>query len=232
MLDVVELDGKIIEYDGSYILSIQAVVKAKPDEDGYIDNEYFEEVKILDTDSFEVETLDLSFKPVKKDMYIFSTGTLMLDEDVELEELKYIEFFGRKVEIQKLSEKEKDLRLATRIENMARNNSSSEWIPSLAGKIIPKSDEVLVSIKASLCPQPQEDEDIDDEYFEEVKLLDTEGYEIDSIYLEFKNTQSLKETQTTGSTSLYDVDPSLIKYIKLWDVVVPLASKVKVNLSS
>lgn len=230
MLDVVELDGKFINYDDSQLLSVQAVVKAKPDEDGYMPTEYSEEVKLLDVDGFELDSIYLSFKPFEKNKYIFSTETLMLDEDISVDELKYIELFGRKVEIQKSNEK--DLRLATRVENLAANNNRSAWVPSLAGKVIPKSDEVLISIKASICPQPSEDEDTDDSYFEEVKLLDVEGYEVESVYLEFKNTQSLKESQATGSTSLYDVDPSMIKYIKLLDVVVSLASKVKINLTS
>lgn len=224
MLDVVDLDGKIIKFDGEYLLTVQAVVRFKPDDD-YIPTEYSEEVSILDEDEFELESLYLNFKPLKINQDLFATSRLTLDNQSQLSEFKYLEMNGRKVEIQKLPN-DKDLRLATRIEKLARTNNSSNWIPSLAGKIMPKSDEVLISVKGSICPQPDEDEYTPDSYFEEVKILDDEGYELESAYLDFKNTQPLKVTQTTDSLTLYDVNPSQFKYISLFDVVVPLMSKI------
>ena len=225
MLDIVDLDGKIIKFDDGYLLTVQVVARFKPDDDDYIPTEYTEEVSILDEDEFEMDSLYVSFKPLKINQDLFATSRLTLDNDSQLEELKYIELNGRKVEIQKLTQ-DKNLRLATRIERLARTNNSSNWIPLLAGKIIPKSDEILISIKGSICPQPEEDDYSNDSYCEEVKILDDEGYELESAYLEINKTQLLKVTQATDSISLYDVNPNQFKYISLFDVVVPITSKI------
>lgn len=36
MLDIVDLDGKIIKFDDGYLLTVQVVARFKPDDDDYI----------------------------------------------------------------------------------------------------------------------------------------------------------------------------------------------------
>ncbi len=55
MIKVIHLEGKFILVDDEYVLSVQASIISTKDEDGYIPNEFFEFVKILDEDEFEID---------------------------------------------------------------------------------------------------------------------------------------------------------------------------------
>ncbi|WP_407497185.1 hypothetical protein [Acinetobacter baumannii] len=74
MIKVIHLEGKFILVDDEYVLSVQASIISTKDEDGYIPNEFFEFVKILDEDEFEIDEVGLSFNPLYPNKESFSTN--------------------------------------------------------------------------------------------------------------------------------------------------------------
>ena len=59
MIKVTDLKGKFFLIDDEYVLSVQASIIVSKDEDGYVQNEYFEFVKVLDEDGFEIDEIGL-----------------------------------------------------------------------------------------------------------------------------------------------------------------------------
>lgn len=85
-----------------------------------------------------------------------------------------------------------------------------------------------MSVKASICPQPDEDQYVQDEYFEFAKLLDEEGFQLEEIGIGFNNTKPLKITNSTAKTEFYDTKLSKkIKYIQLFDNIVYINASLK-----
>lgn len=227
MIKVVDLKGKFFSIDDEYILSVQASVLVTKDEDGDHQTEYFEYVKVLDEDGFEIEEIGLSFNTATPGKELFATGTLSLESKSQLKEIKKLQFFDTTVEIKSLNSTQADPYLVNKLENKAIN-SSSKWVPNLAAKIISKSDEVILTVKASICPQPNDSSYEQDEYFEFAKLLDEEGFQLEEIGIEFSNTRTLKITNATAKTEFYDRSlVSKIKYIQLFDHLVCINSSSK-----
>lgn len=227
MIKVVDLKGKFFLIDNEYVLSVQASIIVSKDEDGYVQNEYFEFVKVLDEDGFEIDEIGLSFNPAYPDQELFATNVLSLDNKSQIKEIKKLQLFDKLVDVQAHSNTQTNSSLISKLEKKAAT-SSSQWVPHLAAKIISKSDEIVVSVKASLCPQPDEDHYVQDEYFEFAKLLDEEGFQLEEIGIGFNNTKPLKITNSTAKTEFYDTKFSKkIKYIQLFDNISYINSSLK-----
>lgn len=227
MVKVVDLKGKFFLIDDEYILSVQASIIVSKGEDGFVQNEYFEFVKVLDEDGFEIDEIGLSFNPAYPDKELFATNVLLLENKSQIKEIKKLQLFDKLVDVQVLSNTQINGSLVSKLEKKSAN-SSSHWVPHLAAKIISKSDEIVVSVKASICPQPDEDQYVKDEYFEFAKLLDEEGFQLEEIGIEFNNTKPLKITNSTAKTEFYDTKLSKkIKYIQLFDNIVCINASLK-----
>jgi len=227
MIKVVDLKGKFFFIDDEYVLSVQASIIVSKDEDGYIQKEYFEFVKALDEDGFEIDEIGLSFNPAYPDKELFATSVLSLDNKSQINEIKKLQLFDKLVDVQAFSSTQIDSSLVNRLEKKALN-SSSQWVSHLAAKIISKSEEIVVSVKASICPQPDEDQYVQDEYFEFAKLLDEEGFQLEEVGIEFNNTKPLKITNSTAKAEFYNIElADKIKYIQLFDAIVCINSSIK-----
>jgi ribosomal protein L40E len=227
MIKVVDLKGKFFLIDDEYVLSVQASIIVSKDEDGYFQNEYFEFVKVLDEDGFEIDEIGLSFNPAYLDKELFATNVLSLENKSQIQEIKKLQLFDKLVDVQALSNTQINSSLVSKLEKKAAT-SSSQWVPHLAAKIISKSDEMVVSVKASICPQPDEDKYVQDEYFEFAKLLDEEGFQLEEIGIGFNNTKLLQITSSTARTEFYDTKLSKkIKYIQLFDNIVCINTSLK-----
>lgn len=227
MIKVTDLKGKFFLIDGEYVLSVQASIIVSKDEDGYVQNEYFEFVKVLDEDGFEIDEIGLSFNPAYPNKELFSTNVLSLENKSQIKEIKKLQFFNKLVDVQALSNTQINNSLVNKLEKNA-STSSSKWVSHLAAKIISKSDEVVVSVKASICPQPDEDQYIQDEYFEFAKLLDEEGFQLEEVGIGFNNTKPLITTNSTAKIEFYDKNlADKIKYIQLFDLIVSINSSLK-----
>ncbi len=131
------------------------------------------------------------------------------------------------VDVQALSNTQINSSLVNKLEKNA-STSSSQWVSHLAAKIISKSDEVVVSVKASICPQPDEDQYVQDEYFEFAKLLNEEGFQLEEVGIGFNNTKPLITTNSTAKIEFYDKNlADKIKYIQLFDLIVSINSSLK-----
>lgn len=229
MIKVVDLKGKFFLIDDEYALSVQASIIVSKDEDGYVQNEYFEFVKVLDEDGFEIDELGLSFNPAYPDKELFATNVLSLENKSQIKEIKKLQLFDKLVDVQAFSNTQINSSLVSKMEKKAAT-SSSQWVSHLAAKIISKSDETVVSLKASICPQPDEDQYVQDEYFEFAKLLDEEGFQIEEIGIGFNNTKPLKITNSTAKTEFYDIKlADKIKYIQLFDYIVCINPALKTS---
>lgn len=220
MIKVVDLKGKFLLVDDEYVLSVQASIIVSKDEDGYVQKDYFEFVKVLDEDGFEIDEISLSFNPAYPDQELFATNVLSLEDKSQIKEIKSLQFFNKLVDVEDLNTNQKNISLMNKLEKRALT-SSSQWVPQLAAKIVSKPEEIIVSVKASLCPQPDEDHEVQDEYFEFVKLLDEEGFQLEEFGVNFSSTQPLKITNSTAKTEFYDLSlANKIKYIQLLDAIV------------
>lgn len=220
MIKVVDLHGKFCLVDDEYVLSVQASIIASKDEDGYFQNNYFEFVKVLDEEGFEIDEVGLSFNPAYLDKELFATNVLSIEHKSQIKEIKKLQLFDKLADVQAFSDTQINSSLVSILEKKS-SASSSQWVPHLAAKIISRPDEVIVSVKASICPQPDEDQYIQDEYFEFAKLLDQEGFQIEEVGIEFNNTKPLTTTSSTAKIELYDVKlADKIKYIQLFDYIV------------
>lgn len=227
MIKVTDLKGKFFLIDDEYVLSVQASIIVSKDEDGYVQNEYFEFVKVLDEDGFEIDEIGLSFNPAYPDKELFSTNVLSLENKSQIKEIKKLQLFNKLVDVQALSNTQINSSLVNKLEKNA-STSSSQWVSHLAAKIISKSDEVVVSVKASICPQPDEDQYVQDEYFEFAKLLDEEGFQLEEVGIGFNNTKPLITTNSTAKIEFYDKNlADKIKYIQLFDLIVSINSSLK-----
>ncbi|MEG2198554.1 MAG: hypothetical protein RRZ34_01705 [Malacoplasma sp.] len=227
MIKVTDLKGKFFLIDDEYVLSVQASIIVSKDEDGYVQNEYFEFVKVLDEDGFEIDEIGLSFNPAYPDKELFSTNVLSLENKSQIKEIKKLQLFNKLVDVQALSNTQINSSLVNKLEKNA-SISSSQWVSHLAAKIISKSDEVVVSVKASICPQPDEDQYVQDEYFEFAKLLNEEGFQLEEVGIGFNNTKPLITTNSTAKIEFYDKNlADKIKYIQLFDLIVSINSSLK-----
>jgi ribosomal protein L40E len=227
MIKVTDLKGKFFLIDDEYVLSVQASIIVSKDEDGYVQNEYFEFVKVLDEDGFEIDEIGLSFNPAYPDKELFSTNVLSLENKSQIKEIKKLQLFNKLVDVQALSNTQINSSLVNKLEKNA-STSSSQWVSHLAAKIISKSDEVVVSVKASICPQPDEDQYVQDEYFEFAKLLNEEGFQLEEVGIGFNNTKPLITTNSTAKIEFYDKNlADKIKYIQLFDLIVSINSSLK-----
>lgn len=227
MIKVTDLKGKFFLIDDEYVLSVQASIIVSKDEDGYVQNEYFEFVKVLDEDGFEIDEIGLSFNPAYPDKELFSTNVLSLENKSQIKEIKKLQLFNKLVDVQALSNTQINSSLVNKLEKNA-STSSSQWVSHLAAKIISKSDEVVVSVKASICPQPDEDQYVQDEYFEFAKLLDEEGFQLEEVGIGFNNTKPLITTNSTTKIEFHDKNlVDKIKYIQLFDLIVSINSSLK-----
>ncbi|MDM1263896.1 zinc ribbon domain-containing protein [Acinetobacter indicus] len=227
MIKVIDLKGKFFLIDDEYVLSVQASIIVSKDEDGYVQNEYFEFVKVLDEDGFEIDEIGLSFNPAYPDKELYATNILSLENKSQIKEIKKLQLFDKVVDVQAFSNTQINSSLVDKLEKKA-STSSSQWVSHLAAKIISKSDEIVVSVKASICPQPDEDQYVQDEYFEFAKLLDEEGFQLEEIGIEFNNTKPLKITNSTARTEFFDIKlAKKIKYIQLFDHIVCINSSLK-----
>ena len=227
MIKVTDLKGKFFLIDDEYVLSVQASIIVSKDEDGYVQNEYFEFVKVLDEDGFEIDEIGLSFNPAYPDKELFSTNVLSLENKSQIKEIKKLQLFNKLVDVQALSNTQINSSLVNKLEKNA-STSSSQWVSHLAAKIISKSDEVVVSVKASICPQPDEDQYVQDEYFEFAKLLDEEGFQLEEVGIGFNNTKPLITTNSTAKIEFHDKNlVDKIKYIQLFDLIVSINSSLK-----
>ena len=85
-----------------------------------------------------------------------------------------------------------------------------------------------MSVKASICPQPDEDQYVQDEYFEFAKLLDEEGFQLEEVGIGFNNTKPLITTNSTAKIEFHDKNlVDKIKYIQLFDLIVSINSSLK-----
>ena len=229
MIKVIHLEGKFILVDDEYVLSVQASIISTKDEDGYIPNEFFEFVKILDEDEFEIDEVGLSFNPLYPNKESFSTNIFILENPSQIKQIKKLQLLDKVINIRDVNTNERNIFLSNKLEEKSLN-SSSKWVPHLAAKVFSKPNESVVSIKASLCPQPDEDQYVSDEYFEFIKLLDDEGFQLEEVGISFNNTKPLKITNSTAKIELYDSALlNKIKYIQLFDSILCINPSLEKN---
>lgn len=116
MIKVVDLKGKFFLIDNEYVLSVQASIIVSKDEDGYVQNEYFEFVKVLDEDGFEIDEIGLSFNPAYPDQELFATNVLSLDNKSQIKEIKKLQLFDKLVDVQAPSNTQTNSSLISKLE--------------------------------------------------------------------------------------------------------------------
>ncbi|WP_140398096.1 hypothetical protein [Acinetobacter nosocomialis] len=99
MIKVIHLEGKFILVDDEYVLSVQASIISTKDEDGYIPNEFFEFVKILDEDEFEIDEVGLSFNPLYPNKESFSTNIFILENPSQIKQIKKLQLLDKVINI-------------------------------------------------------------------------------------------------------------------------------------
>lgn len=226
MLHIWDIYGKYVLLDGEYALSIQVSAKIIEDEYGECQDFYYEHVKVLDSDGFELEEIGVAFAHAYPGKEIVSTALLRLYDNQDfIRDAKYLQLFDMVVEIKSIEDnQDEDIFLTDRIRHDSKVNPTSEIVPLLACKIRKKSDETVISIKATYCPTPDEDGCVQDEYYEHAQLLDVEGYEIQDVGLSFTNAKPYEAITSTATVTFYN-DPALvdqIRYIRLFDAVISI----------
>ncbi|UVB02386.1 hypothetical protein [Acinetobacter lwoffii] len=103
MIKVIDLKGKFFLIDDEYVLSVQASIIVSKDEDGYVQNEYFEFVKVLDEEGFEIDEIGLSFNPAYLDKELYATNILSLENKSQIKEIKKLQLFDKVVDVQAFS---------------------------------------------------------------------------------------------------------------------------------
>lgn len=226
MLHIWDIYGKYVLLEGEYALSIQVSIKVEADEYGECVDFYHEYVKVLDQDSFEIEEIGISVAHAYPGKEVVVTALLRLYDNSDfIKEAKYLQLFDTVAEIKDIDDnQELDIYLEDRIRHYSQVNPTSETVPLLACKLKTKGDETLISIKATYSPEPDEDGQVQDLYFEYAQLLDAEGYEIEEAGLSFKNAEPYKPVTSTAIVTFYD-NPSLVKkiaYIRFFDAVISI----------
>ncbi len=213
MIKVTDLKGKFFSIGDECILSIRASIIGSKDDFGKLPYSIEEEVKILDSDGFEVDSVYLNFNPIKLNQPVFATETFTLNNPSQKNEIESINLLNTTVKISKSKDK-------TNFEEFFNNHKTSEWIPELRSKIKSDQDRTVLSIKASICPQPNDEFYNRKEFYEEVKLLDEDGFQLASVPLHFRNTRAKQISSETVREEFYDSSLSKkIKYIQLMDSI-------------
>ncbi|RLZ10283.1 zinc ribbon domain-containing protein [Acinetobacter sp. 2JN-4] len=214
MIKVVDLKGDFFYIGDECVLSIRASIIGSKDDFGKLPYSIEEEVKILDSDGFEIDSVYLTFNPIKLNQPVFATETFTLDDQSQKGEIESINLLNKTVQISKSKDK-------ANFEEFFNNQKISDWIPELKAKIKSDQDKTVISIKASICPQPNDEFYNRQEFYEEVKLLDEDGFQIASVPLHFRNTRAKQISSETVREELYDSCLSKkVKYIQLMDSIV------------
>ncbi|WP_347455877.1 hypothetical protein ABEF89_09340 [Acinetobacter thermotolerans] len=226
MLHIWDIYGKYVLLSGEYALSIQVSVKVETDEYGECQDFYYEQVKILDHEGFELEEVGISVAHAYPGKEVVCTALLRLYDNSEfIQEAKYLQLFDTIAEIKSIDDNhDTDVYLEDRIRHYAKVNPTSEIVPLLACKVRNKGNETSISIKATYCPEPDEDGEMQDLYYEQAQLLDIEGYEIEETGLSFNNAEANKPVTATTTVTFYD-DPNLVQqlaYIRFMDAVISI----------
>ena len=213
MTKVTDLKGKFFSIGDECVLSIRASIIGSKDDFGKLPYSIEEDVKILDSDGFEVDSVYLTFNPIKLNQPVFATETFTLNNPSQKNEIESINLLNTTVQISKSKDK-------TNFEEFFNNQKTSDWIPELRAKIKSDQDKTVLSIKASICPQPNDEFYNRQEFYEEVKLLDEDGFQLASVPLHFRNTRAKQISSETVREEFYDSSLSKkIKYIQLMDSI-------------
>lgn len=213
MTKVTDLKGKFFSIGDECVLSIRASIIGSKDDFGKLPYSIEEDVKILDSDGFEVDSVYLTFNPIKLNQPVFATETFILNNSSQKNEIESINLLNTTVQISKSKDK-------ANFEEFFNNQKTSDWIPELRAKIKSDQDKTILSIKASICPQPNDEFYNRQEFYEEVKLLDEDGFQLASVPLHFRNTRAKQISSETVREEFYDSSLSKkIKYIQLMDCI-------------
>ncbi len=77
MTKVTDLKGKFFSIGDECVLSIRASIIGSKDDFGKLPYSIEEDVKILDSDGFEVDSVYLTFNPIKLNQPVFATETFI-----------------------------------------------------------------------------------------------------------------------------------------------------------
>lgn len=213
MTKVTDLKGKFLSIGDECVLSIRASIIGSKDDFGKLPYSIEEDVKILDSDGFEVDSVYLTFNPIKLNQPVFATETFILNNSSQKNEIESINLLNTTVQISRSKDK-------ANFEEFFNNQKTSDWIPELRAKIKSDQDKTILSIKASICPQPNDEFYNRQEFYEEVKLLDEDGFQLASVPLHFRNTRAKQISSETVREEFYDSSLSKkIKYIQLMDCI-------------
>ncbi|MFN4051654.1 MAG: zinc ribbon domain-containing protein [Acinetobacter junii] len=214
MTKVIDLKGDFFSVGDECILSIRASIIGSKDDFGKLPYSIEEKVKILDSDGFEIDSFYLTFNPIKINQPVFATETFTLDDKSKKGEIESINLLNKTVQISKSKDKKF-------FEEFFNNHGISDWIPELKAKVKSDQDKTIVSIRASICPQPNDEFYNRQEFYEDVKLLNEDGFQIASVPLHFRNTRAKQISSETAREEFYDSSLSMkIKYIQLMDSIV------------
>ena len=229
MIKIINLEGKILFVDDEYILSIRSVIEGYKDDDGKVPYDLYEDIKILDSDGFELDTVSINFKPIELGKKIYATTTLTLDNKSQADEISSIRLLNKSTKVYKL---DINIEKTYNFKDLISSYDSPKWITELAAKLTTDEDDIVVSIKASICPQPNESFYTRKKFYEDIKLLDIDGFELTNVSIYFDNTKANNVTSSTARQSFNDLSlHKKIKYLQLLDSIVsinsPLGKKVE-----